>query len=98
MPVQWKRKTRTEYAIDLEGGPKSLQGFIAFLKADNQRNLDGKNTLCADLEKIPGVSNVEYDGYFGEAIYFRIDKEDDCNRTWTAITSTIKKHVNPHYE
>ena len=78
-------KTASDYTIEV-----SKEDMLAILKAE-RTVYDA--TLCDKLEKIDGVSNVNYDGHFGAAIYLKLDTEHDNDATRHEITATIEATI-----
>lgn len=55
--------------------------------AKDQKTLDEK------LDQLPGITDVEYDGHFGNAIYFSIPVSDDTPTLRKEIVKVIKEHL-----
>lgn len=53
----------------------------------------GAQTLADKMGSVPGISDVEYNGHFGAAIYFTIDDENDTDVTRTSIANIIESHL-----
>ena len=53
----------------------------------------GKPDLYDDLSKLPELHNVDYNGHFGNYIYFTIWTGDDNEKLHKKIQSCIEKHV-----
>jgi hypothetical protein len=53
----------------------------------------GMTTLGDKLDRLPGVTDTEYDGHFGAAIYVRIDAEDDGPELHRLIETIITDHL-----
>ena len=52
-----------------------------------------EETLCAQLDKLPGVRDVDYNGHFGEYIYFNIDDDEDCEDLRDQIRTMIHTYA-----
>ena len=52
-----------------------------------------EDTLCSQLGRLEGVRDVDYDGHFGEFIYFTIDDIEDCERLRDEIRSMIHSYA-----
>ncbi len=52
-----------------------------------------EDTLCYQLGQLDGVRDVDYDGHFGEFIYFTIDDIEDCERLRNEIRIMIHNYA-----
>ena len=77
---------RKEYAVDV-----NTEQFSRLLKREDK--CEGL-ALVEELGKLNGVSNIEYDGHFGSAIYFRIDCDVDSFSLQKKVVKIIQKHLN----
>lgn len=50
--------------------------------------------LCNKLNRIPGVSDTNYDGHFGPHIFFTLDRENDNRDTRNLVDSTITAFID----
>lgn len=85
--------TKRSYAIAIED-----EAFLNLLDSesyvsDNAAFKDGKDTLCAKLNALPGVSKVDYNGHFGAYVYIDIDDDEDKQKLKTQIARAIEKHL-----
>ena len=60
---------------------------------DNAAYKPGAQTLCDKLGKLPGVSDVEYNGHCGASVFMTIAGEDDNDALKASITQTIETHL-----
>lgn len=51
-------------------------------------------TLFDKLDKMPGVSDIEYNGHFGAAVYFTIDADDDSADFRAGVKGLILTHLD----
>lgn len=79
-------RTATSYAVTLDE-----DDFLALTRIEHEWPL--RRSLCEDLSALSGVSDVEYDGHFGAAVYFTIDIENDENDRHREILALIERHV-----
>ena len=79
-------RTRTEYAVAV-----GVETFRVMTNSPKER--DGNAELYDQLNKIPGVSNIEYNGHFGPAIYFRLDFDEDKPKRRRQILATIDTYL-----
>ena len=52
--------------------------YLAIEARDDECD-EWKETLCARIEALDGVSRVDYNGHFGANIFFNIDAVDDTH-------------------
>lgn len=79
--------TVRSYSLDITDAQ-----MIALLKSEGW----GKSpavTLLERLDKVEGVSRIEYDGHFGAAIYFNINADVDTAELRRAIIALIDEHL-----
>jgi hypothetical protein len=50
-------------------------------------------TLCDDLNKIPGLHNIDYNCHFGNYIYFTVSTDDDNEKLRKEVEDCIEKHI-----
>ena len=48
-------------------------------------------SLWAELQKIPGVRDVDYNGHFGLYVFLTVDKEYDNDKTLYAISDVMNR-------
>ena len=85
--------TRRSYAIRIDE-----DDFIDLLNSesyvtDHAAFKDGNETLTGKLDRLPGVSKVEYDGHYGAAVYLWIDAGKDVPELQATISKTIDRHL-----
>lgn len=49
--------------------------------------------LYYDLEKIEGVSDIEYNAHFGPRIYFTVECDNMMEKRLSKIEETIKRYI-----
>ena len=76
-------RTATSYQYQI-----SKERFTAIVDRDNEVETYAE-MLCAQLEALDGVSDVEYNGHFGANIYLTVDADHDGSKTATAIFDLI---------
>jgi len=60
-----------------------------------KRNYDyNKHCLSGILDSIEGVSDADYNGHFGEFIFFNLDCEDDSPEKRVEILTLIMDYIN----
>jgi hypothetical protein len=62
---------------------------------------DGKlceNTLFDKLKKVDGVSNIDYNGHFGSAIFLTIDVDKDDGSIGNPIRNKIESIIRKHLD
>ena len=52
-----------------------------------------EDTLCYKLGQLDGMTDVDYDGHFGEFIYFTIDADDDCDELRGQVRRMIETYA-----
>jgi hypothetical protein len=77
-------KTRISYQLDLT---KELDVTVVE-RIDDVINV----ALVSVLEKIDGVSSVEYNGHFGNYIFLNLDIDENNAKTKKIITKSIEEH------
>lgn len=92
MPYSFE-KVCTSYSIEITD-----QLFLSLLRSEsaetgNAAYQAGNQTLAAKLDRIPGVSDIEYDGHFGPAVFVTISSEEDTEQVKGEIIKTIKDHL-----
>lgn len=85
--------TRRSYSVEI-----NQDDFLNLLDSESHVTNDaafqsGNSTLSEKLEKISGVSAVDYSGHYGSAIYFDIDADDDTDELKSIISETITNHL-----
>lgn len=68
--------------------------FSRLLKREFEDPGIQQSTLCTDLDKLPGVSNTNYDGHFGNCIHFDLEEEEDTHSRHSAIKRLIQQHLD----
>ncbi|BCH33165.1 hypothetical protein MesoLjLc_50950 [Mesorhizobium sp. L-8-10] len=53
----------------------------------------GERTLAEKLDDISGVSDIEYNGHFGAAVYLSISADEDNYALRLQISETIEAHL-----
>lgn len=86
--------TSRSYAVEVE-----MAAFIALLNAESYTNktaeeIDAFEALVTKLEKLDGVTDVEYDGHFGANIFFTLDTEKDNAAYRKVIRKVIVRHLH----
>ena len=78
-------------AIDMDDDDfmiiSECETFNAMRYKDRPEDLEQK------LGRLPGVSDIEYNGHFGPSIFFRLDCEETDSVGPLAIAQTIKDHI-----
>jgi hypothetical protein len=69
-----------------------LDGSLYALDADGYKR--NKKDLYDDLEKFPELSGIDWNGHFGNFVYFSITVEYDKPRLHNKIKKCIQKHLD----
>lgn len=79
-----KTLTQSHYQIEIDD-------LIKIMDIDSALENDNKwdDILSAQLDRIEGVYDADYNGHFGHFIFIRIDAGYDNLKTWEEIESTI---------
>lgn len=85
--VARSERTDAGYAVEVP-----VDGFIAIERAERFGGMEGVS-LGERLLRVPGVSDVEYNGHFGNLIHFRLVAEHDRPETHRAVLAVIDDHV-----
>lgn len=80
------KRNSSNYQITLEVG-----SFIELISRELDRDSD-KLALYQELDALPGVTNTEYDGHFGNYLYFTLEQVKDTEETWQKIRDLLAKH------
>jgi hypothetical protein len=83
-------QTAIQYCVEL-----STLTFTAIMNEDSRRENKGEydNILASKLDKIDGVSNVDYNGHFGPNVFFTLDMNYKIDPTIKAIRKMIDTYV-----
>lgn len=84
-----KEVTSTSYCVEL-----SIEEMLTLLGSDQVAWEEDEENLVEKLEEIDGVSEVEYNGHFGPAVYLTVDNGNDTSDTWVEIYSCIRHFIN----
>lgn len=85
--------TRRSYAIQIdEDAFVSLMNSESYV-TDYAAHKKDKETLDGKLNRLPGVSGVNYSGHYGAAIYLSIDADRDKPRLQAQIRRMIERHL-----
>ena len=92
MKFEFEITTRS-YSIQIEDDP-----FLDLLDSEsyvsgNAAFDKGQATLNEKLEKLPGVTKVDYNGHFGGAVYLTIDCDEDTTSLKKQIARIIERHL-----
>lgn len=82
--------TRRSYSVEIP-----LEDFIVLT---NMESILGDGPLCNDIlsekmEKQTGARLVEYNGHFGNYIYFSLDADDDTPEEQAKILKMIEEQI-----
>lgn len=82
--------TQTSYAI-----PLSDDDMIALINyEDIHSDAPGSyNPLYRILQKLDGVTNLDYDGFLGSHIYLTIESDHDNDKIKSAIQEIVEKRI-----
>lgn len=75
--------TMRSYVYEIE-----IEDFTTIESRDDECD-EWKDTLCARLEALEGVTSVDYNGHFGANIFFNIDTENDTHELNETIIGMI---------
>ena len=81
-------KLATCYAINMH-----VDQFTRITARDNEEPTY-ETTLCALLDKLDGVSNVDYDGHFGAVIYLTLNVDQDTVSGRAQVMRTIRGYLD----
>jgi hypothetical protein len=88
-PTVELERMSTNYAVSI-----ATDQMLALMNAEGLYGpLQMEPHLSERLEKISGVSKVDYDGHFGAAVYLTVDFDSDTTKTHDAIASVIAEHL-----
>jgi hypothetical protein len=79
-------------AIDLEDD----DDFLAITDCENLNSnhyKDIPDDLEQKLTKLPGISQIEFNGHFGPSIFFTMDVEESDSGDALAVAQIVKDHV-----
>jgi hypothetical protein len=80
------------YAVEIDSSLFSvLDGDTYSLDADGYKR--NKKSLFDDLDKMSGVYDIEYNGHFGNFVYFSVATEDDKPSLHKKVERCIEKHL-----
>lgn len=82
--------TRRTYCVEIE-----VEDFLAVIKAEwvyGRKGL-GDKTICDQITKALRAAEVEYDGHFGNFIWFAMDVEEDTKRNHRKIMTIIRNQI-----
>lgn len=77
-----------QYSIEVD--LRTIMDSDAYLENENK----WESSLCHILEKIPGVTNVDYNGHFGPYVWLTIESHLDNEDTWETIMLSIHNSYN----
>ena len=75
--------TKKQYTIEVD--------YLKIATADWEGAFE--DYLHNKLEMCDGVTDVDYDGHFGNAVYLTVDQEFDTPRLWQEIEKIITQHT-----
>jgi hypothetical protein len=81
---------RTEYYIELN----DILDVITLGEIDRCLDELGNEGIDGMIDGIDGVDEIEYNGHFGNCIYFRVSKEFDTRTTHKAIEKVLKDSMS----
>lgn len=82
--------THRSYRLDITKAQMlALLDSEGFLKPDPKGG-----TLLSKLDKLPGVSDIEYNGHYGAAVYFTIDADNDSADFRAGVKDLILTHLD----
>ena len=85
--------SRRSYSIEI-GVPRMFDLLDSEdIVTDHAALKPGVLSLSEKLEKLPGVSGVEYDGHFGPAIFLTVEDEHDDDAFKASVAETIESHL-----
>lgn len=80
-----KSVTSKNYCIEIEN-----DRFDEIITSEKMENLDPQVlTVGEQLDKVEGITKIEYHGMFGAFIFLTIDEEDDTDDIWKLIEEII---------
>ena len=77
-----------EYTIEVD--LKVIMDSDAYLENENK----WESSLFHVLDKIPGVTKVDYNGHFGPYVWLTIESEHDNDETWETIKDALHCSYN----
>ncbi len=51
--------------------------------------------LSTEMDKLPGVSRADYNGHFGNNIFYDVEASADTPETHVAVSALIQRHLYP---
>lgn len=87
-----KEITARQYTIKID--LKAIMDSDAFYENENQMD----EMLYFKLDKLEGVSNVDYNGHFGNYIWLTVDAQYDNDELWKKIDSIITCRLAVWYQ
>lgn len=73
----------TKYAVGVTN-----RQFLNILRRDDAT--DYTDTLANRIDKVPGVSTTDYDGFFGAYVFYTVEYADDSPETHAEVRKLIK--------
>jgi len=84
----WKEPYKISFRIKV-----LLENFFEIEDKDSEAIVNDEKTLADLLDELPFVSNVDYNGHFGSAIYLDMDIDADTEENWNKIQKIIKDYI-----
>jgi hypothetical protein len=72
-----------------------IDDLMAIVDTDKDHEDDDNwnEILIEKLDMLDGITDSDYNGYFGHYIFLKIDLKYDDDETWELIEKTIKDHI-----
>ena len=80
-----KCKLSTKYSCEIP-----MDKFVAILDKDKECHWD--DSLAGKLNAIEGIIEVDYNGHFGNSLYFDVADKNDNTELWNRISEEIKEY------
>lgn len=81
-------KIESKYQVPI---PKGL--LQPMITRENELSFEDDGILYQALEKLEGVSDVDYNGFIGNCIVLTLEDNQDTPRTWERINNIIKSRL-----
>lgn len=82
----------SQYAMEIP-----LKDFMRILKQDTYQYSDTESkgiTLSEDIDKLDGVDDADYNGHFGNYIYYRVETKHDTPETHKKIQELTQAYID----
>lgn len=75
-----KTRTNSQYTVDCD---------VKKLHEDDEKR-EYVNTVSTQLDAIHGINDSDYNGHYGNVVFFTLDTDKDNPETWAKIKKVLK--------